>query len=400
MRIGVSNFDPMRLEQALDFKLKTKAALANDMGASSSVIGSYLNGSRKPSPENFEKIVDVLELPKKFFLTPNELDGYNESLKQWRSLSSRKKADIKRGELIMSWLAEIHRTFNAVFDLPVFRMIEDIESWDIPSDISKITVDVVEDAAARVRECWGLGKLPIRNLLRAAEKAGIVVGRFNLNVPNLDAVSTFYKGRPYVLLNSFKESGCRTRFDLAHEIGHLVLHRHVSKEDISGANGKLIYKKLEQQAHWFAGALLLPADRFAADFWAPTFQCFVDMKEKWKVSIQAMIRRGLTLNLLTETQYNWLNIAISKKQARVVEPLDEKITPESIRLFPKCFERYEEEFGSQSMPDLLDGMPFSKEILVEILSLNVDEVERFVKGQSKGYENNLYLDFKRKIYDS
>ncbi len=397
MRIGVVNFDPMRLAQALDFKLKTKAALAKSIGASTSVLACYLNGSRKPSPENFEKIADALEFPKKFFLTPQALDGYNESLKLWRSLSSRKTADTRKGEVIMSWMAEIHRIFNAVFDLPIYKMNEEIDSWGLPSDISQITVDVAEDAASRVRACWNLGKLPIKNLLRTVEKAGIVVGRFNLNVPQLDAVSTFYKGRPYILLNSFKESGCRARFDLAHEIGHLVLHRHVSKEDFSGENGKEIYQKLEQQAHWFAGALLLPADRFTSDFWAPTFQCFVDMKEKWKVSIQAMIRRGLTLELLTENQYNWLNIAISKKKARQVEPLDDKITPERIRLFPKCFERYEEEFGIESMPELLEKLPFPKDILVELMSLNDNDIERFINGQSKNKENIIYIDFIRKF---
>lgn len=67
MRIGVVNFDPMRLAQALDFKLKTKAALAKSIGASTSVLACYLNGSRKPSPENFEKSQMLLSFRKNSF---------------------------------------------------------------------------------------------------------------------------------------------------------------------------------------------------------------------------------------------------------------------------------------------------------------------------------------------
>ena len=394
MRVGVENFVPERLKQALDFRFKTKATVAKEINVTSSSLTSYINGRRRPSPESFEKMVEYLKLPKKFFLKGNCLEGYDDTLKQWRSISNKRLADSKRGEVVLSWLIESHRIFDKVFTLPRFELGSEIDSWNLPTEIGDITDDVAEDAANRVREYWSLGKLPIRNLVRTAEKGGVVVGKFNLNVPQLDAVSTNFEGRPYVLLNSFKQSGCRARFDLAHEIGHLVLHRHVSEEDLSGANGKAIYRKLEEQAHWFAGALLLPADRFTSDFWAPTYQCFIDMKEKWKVSIQAMIRRGLGLDLLTPNQYNWLNIAISKKGARQIEPLDEKIRPETIRLFPKCFERYEEDFGVTALSEVIENIPFSIPIITELFELDPSEIERIQRADRPVNDNLVHFDFR------
>lgn len=396
MRIGVENFDRHRLAQALSYRLRTKDAVAKATGTTVPTLTSYLNGKRKPSPESLDRIATFLGLPKRFFTKRTDLDGYNDALKQWRSYASKKKADTVKGEVILSWIIEAHSRFDEVFELPKFTLGNQADEWGIPSDISKITIDVVEDVAARVRDLWGLGKLPIRNLLRAAERAGIVVGRYNLNVQQLDAVSTCYNGRAYVLLNSFKQSACRARFDLAHEIGHLVLHRGVAAEDLAGSSGKGIYKKLEEQAHWFAGALLLPADRFAADFWAPTFQCFVDLKEKWKVSIQAMIRRGLTLSLITESQYNWLNIAISKKNARQVEPLDDAIPLERIRLFSKGFERYEEDFGIAAMPDLIDELSLPVDILTQLLEVDPAQVDRFLAGGQVIGDNLLHHDFRRR----
>jgi Zn-dependent peptidase ImmA (M78 family) len=269
-----------------------------------------------------------------------------------------------------------------------------LPQFDIPSDFREITNDDIENAARKLRDHWKLGEIPINNLLRTAERAGIVVGEFNLKVPQLDAVSTLYNGVPYVLLNTFKQSGSRARFDLAHEIGHLILHRSLTREDLSGEDGKGIYDRLEEQAHWFAGALLLPPERFSNDLWAPTFRCFEELKAKWKVSIQAMMHRAHDLNLITEKQYNWLNIAISKKNARSVEPLDDVIKRESIRLFPKCFERYGQDCGKVQLLDLVDRLPFAKKVAEELCGLGVGYFDGLRADGQADAENLIRINFR------
>ncbi len=394
MRIGVESFDPKRLEEALKFRMMAKSALAKEIGKTPSAVVTYLTDTRKPSPETFERICLALGQPKKFFLTPPKSQDFEKTLKQWRSLSNPRKSDRLRGESLLSWMVEIHSTFREIFDLPRFGLLDDWAQFELPADFRENTHDVIERAAKKLREAWNLGETPINNLMRTAEKAGIVVGQFNLNVPQLDAVSTIYNGIPYVLLNTFKQSGSRARFDLAHEIGHLILHRSVTPEDLAGVAGRGIYEKLEEQAHWFAGALLLPANRFTNDLWAPTFRCFEEMKAKWKVSIQAMMHRAHDLDLITDKQYNWLNIAVSKKNARTVEPLDDVITRESIRLFPKCFERYEQDCGRSQLLDLVDGFPFSETVSEELCGLPAGYFASLRDDGQFEKENLITVDFR------
>jgi Zn-dependent peptidase ImmA (M78 family) len=394
MRIGVDNFDSNRLTEALQFRMMTKSTLAREIEASPAAIASYLASSRKPSPEAFEKISRVLDLPKKFFLAPSGSVGLESSVKQWRSISNPRKSDRLRGESLLSWQVEIYSIFREIFDLPRFELYDVLPQFGVPDDFREITNEHIEDAAKKLRDYWKMGEMPINNLLRTAEKSGIVVGEFNLKVPQLDAVSTFFNGVPYVLLNTFKQSGARARFDLAHEIGHLILHRSVTKEDLCGDDGKAIYDRLEEQAHWFAGALLLPAERFANDLWAPTFRCFEDMKAKWKVSIQAMMHRAHDLNLITDKQYNWLNIALSKKKARIIEPLDDVITRESIRLFPKCFERYEQDCGRCQMLDLVNQLPFSERVTEELCGLGFGYFDGLRSEGHADRDNLITVDFK------
>lgn len=396
MRVGVPNFEPARLAEALKFKLVTKSKLASEIDKTPAAITSYLTGQRSPSFETFDKICTALEQPKKFFLTRALPPEAEPALKNWRSISTKRSADRLRGESLLEWTIEIHSIFKNIFDLPRFELVQNLSDFDVPANFMDITLDHVEFAAKKLREVWGLGELPIKNLVRTAEKAGIVVSSYDLNVPQLDAVSTYYGNVPYVLLNTFKQSGSRGRFDLAHEIGHLLLHRNVSAKDLEGKAGQAIYKRLEEQAHWFAGALLLPANRFANDLWAPTFKCFEDMKAKWKVSIQAMMHRALDLQLLTETQYNWLNIAVSKRNARAVEPLDDLILREKIRLLPKCFERYEEEFGKSGVIDLLEKVPFSDELLEKLCDLGDGYIAERRNEKESDSDNLIRFDFRKK----
>ena len=388
MKQDVPNFVPNRLEEALCLKHSTKTALAKKIGLKAASITRYIKGDQAPSVDSFAKICEALELPRKFFLTPNSAGRFDNLVKQWRSVLSARPADRRRGEVILGWIIEFHQRFKKDFDLPTFEAPD----LGLPEHFGDIDDEMIEQAALGLREHWGLGKGPIRNLVRTAERAGIVVGRFNLGVGQLDAVSTMLDAQhPYILLNSFKQSGCRSRYDLAHEIGHLILHRGVQREDFEGKENREMYRKIEGQAFRFGAALLIPGDRYGNDLWAPTYQALIDVKEKWKISIQALIRRGLNLGYITENQYNWLNVAVSKKGARQVEPLDDVIRPEDLRLFEQCLRRYREDQGTESVIDLLNELPFPEKVIEEISGLPVGHFEQLRNDD----DNILEIDFRK-----
>ncbi|MDT9702280.1 ImmA/IrrE family metallo-endopeptidase, partial [Streptomyces sp. P17] len=74
-----------------------------------------------------------------------------------------------------------------------------------------------------------------------------IVTNFNIVSKEVDALSVSVE-RPFIVRNTAKESVCRQRFDIAHEIGHLVMHEGIVTGD----------RTTENQANRFASALLLP----------------------------------------------------------------------------------------------------------------------------------------------
>ena len=142
-----------------------------------------------------------------------------------------------------------------------------------------------------------------------------------LKIPGerIDAFSFWRGERSFVFLTSEKESAARSRFDVAHELGHLCLHRGVSAEDIEDTK---VLKIVEREADRFAGAFLLPRQSFPNEVYSPRLMGFIDLKRRWKVSIQAMIYRCKDLRVFDEQQVVNLYKQISRKNWRTQEPLD------------------------------------------------------------------------------
>lgn len=92
-----------------------------------------------------------------------------------------------------------------------------------------------------------------RDLMSIMELSGIYITEKSLG-SDIDAYSTrTTDGRPWIVMSTEKKSAVRRNFDLAHELGHLVLHTHIDFEALSAAS----YKVIEKQAHQFAADLLL-----------------------------------------------------------------------------------------------------------------------------------------------
>ncbi|MCH6544747.1 MAG: ImmA/IrrE family metallo-endopeptidase, partial [Deltaproteobacteria bacterium] len=84
----------------------------------------------------------------------------------------------------------------------------------------------------------------------------------------VDAFSFWHGARPCIFLNPSKRSASRSRFDIAHELGHLVLHA-------DAAPGSPIHEK---EANAFASAFLLPRETFGSE--CPTQLSWSDF---WKL---------------------------------------------------------------------------------------------------------------------
>ena len=95
------------------------------------------------------------------------------------------------------------------------------------------------------------------NMVRLLEMHGAIVVRLELADQGIDAFSWLGPDRPVVILDTGKDDRARSRFDAAHELGHLVMHRE---------RARAADRDLEKQAHRFASAFLLPARRLEAEW--------------------------------------------------------------------------------------------------------------------------------------
>lgn len=183
------------------------------------------------------------------------------------------------------------------------------------------SVAEIEEKALRLREHWGLGTdAPIANVTRSLERAGALVIDFGDLSDKVDALS-ISRRRPIVVRSRAKTAAVRLRFDLAHECGHLVMHQGM----VTGDN------ETEDEAHRFAGAFLFPAKAFVREFprsksldWAELF----GLKNRWRVSVRAIIRRAYDLGLIDAARYRTGNIHLSKTGQTKAERYDDVIVPE------------------------------------------------------------------------
>ena len=197
----------------------------------------------------------------------------------------------------------------------------------LPSvDIPNLSDEESPEAAAEaLRHHWGIGELPVSNMIHLLESKGVRIYSLAIEAREVDAFSMWKEEVPFIFLNSRKSSE-RSRYDAAHELGHLVLHRH------GGPRGK----DAEKEANAFASAFLMPrASVLAHATRFPTLATLVSLKSIWKTSVAALCHRLRSVNMLTEWQYRLLYIQISKNRFRTEEP--NQAPRETSLILPKIF---------------------------------------------------------------
>lgn len=208
---------------------------------------------------------------------------------------------------------------------------------DVPDDPRRLYRSDVERIAMEVRRSLGLRDGPISDVVLLLENHGAIVIRQELGANTLDAFSELdrHSGRPYIVLGTEKASACRSRFDAAHELAHLILHRHLDRGTINGTD---THRLIERQAHYFATAFLLPREAFIDEFHSASLDSLVLLKSRWRVSVAAMIRRAADLGLVDEYSLQRLYANKNRRWGRRSEPLDDEIPIEQPRFVKRSFD--------------------------------------------------------------
>lgn len=345
MRNGTPGFQAERLVEARDSRGLTQVALADLINRTSSSISRWEAGNQSPEPDALETLARALNLPVTFFMRPRAAFGDNPMF--FRSMASTTQTQRRRTRGRLHWAEEIALALQDWLELPTVN----VPRFDA-ADYREIDEADIERLAADCRRAWGLGTGPIADVLLVMENAGICVVKEEVGSAAMDGLSHWSETdhRPYVLLAADKATCVRSRLDAAHELGHLVLHGSIKEKTLSDAAS---FKEIERQAFLFAGSFLLPGESFGAEIWSPSLNGLLPLKERWKVSLGAMIRRCRTLDIINDEYEQRLWKHYSARGWRKAEPLDDKLPPESPRLLGRSVRLLIDE-GVRTREQLLD----------------------------------------------
>lgn len=307
---------PGRLTEARLARGLNQTELASAIGVSRQAISSYEQGDKAPEPSTMRSLVEELEQPLSYFTgtSPETFGPFSTNF--FRKTGADTKKRNAACAIHARWFAQTAFAFDGVANFPTV----DLPAFEpARADGSLYDDDEIEDIAEQVRRHFGLGLGPISNVVRLLETKGVIVCRLEMVGENVEAFSFWSGSRPFVFLASDKSSGARARFDAAHELGHLVLHRWIGPEEIEDKDR---LKQIESEADRFASAFLLPRKSFPNEVYSPRIMAFVDLKRRWKVSIQAMVYRCRDLGIFDDQQVTNLYKQISFKKWRKSEPLD------------------------------------------------------------------------------
>lgn len=314
-------FVPERLRQARLAKGYSSTELADALGITRQAVSRYELGLAVPSGEILGKIIESLEFPLSFFSKPIDQSQNNSGVTFFRSLKSATRKSRESLIVRSGWLKEIYTYLERFLDFPKVNIPEP----NIDKHMDKLDQEDIEHIALEIRKAWGLGLGPVNNVVFLLEKNGALVTRMGSGTLKTDACSQWRIDRPIIFLGSDKESAVRSRFDAAHELGHLVLHMGIDQDQLSDSK---ILARLEKEANRFAGAFLLPREAFSQEIISASISHFISLKKRWKVSIAAMLYRCEELGILSDNQLLYLRRQMSTNGYRTKEPLDNELEPE------------------------------------------------------------------------
>lgn len=343
----------------------SNAELAERVGVTAQAISQYELGQTTPRGDVLARICTVLNLPLSFFGNSDHTFEPPEGPIFFRSLksSSPRSQDMMHVRAKWSWRLFSH--FEKFINFPEVKMFE-LDSLKEPGEW---TQQEINKLATDVRKNWGLGVGPISNVTALMENNGIVISRAYIGDVKLDAFSHWRGSRPIMFLSSDKASAVRSRFDAAHELGHLILHTHINLSEIKDVRHRnKVLTAIEKEANTFASAFLLPEETFCKDVYSSSLSHFISLKRRWKTSIAAMIYRCESLGILSDNQVLYLRKQMATKKMRTVEPLDDELPIEQPTLLSTAV-KMSIDNGVQSARDISESIKLPFEDIENLCNL-------------------------------
>jgi Zn-dependent peptidase ImmA (M78 family)/DNA-binding XRE family transcriptional regulator len=335
-------YNKERIRQARELTGLTQQDLADRVKVKQATIAKIERGWSAPSADLMGLIARETKLPISFFTQDSGVD-FGEGTLLFRAKASM----TRKQELEAKRHAEILLEFAQGMAAKLHTDHQGLQA---------VSGEPPVEAALTARKQLGLDDAsPIPHLIRAIEK----VGGYVLALPPLadrDAFATWAgsdQGIPVIAISAAAPAD-RLRFSVAHELGHLLLH-------------KLQYAPTsdrEKEADEFAAEFTMPAKGIRQDFAAApiTLEQLGELKTQWGISIAALARRAFQLGFITERRYRYLFQQLNSRGWRMQEPPQYDIPKEKPRSLRK-------------MAEVLYGTPLNYARISADMNLTVDRVK-------------------------
>jgi Zn-dependent peptidase ImmA (M78 family)/transcriptional regulator with XRE-family HTH domain len=308
------------LRIAREFRGLNQKELAADLGVEPSTISRAENNLTQPLGFLVEKIAERLNFPVEFFRQPDRIYGLPISAHPiWRKRKAVMAKDINRVladiNLRLFHLRRLLRGLDFAPRLPIPRI-----------DLDECGGDP-ENVAMSVRRAWLLPSGPVTNLTATMETAGILVFHIDLERSDIDGVTMSLPDLPPCVFLNQSMPADRMRFTLAHELGHIVMHRFHSET-------------MEDEASAFASALLMPRHDLRRYFAGQRvdLNLLARLKPEWRVAMQSLLYRAEQLGYIAKPQAQYLWKQFSARKIKLREPPELDFPPELPTLVPRLFQ--------------------------------------------------------------
>ncbi|MGH2538246.1 MAG: helix-turn-helix domain-containing protein [Candidatus Promineifilaceae bacterium] len=270
-----------RLKLARAMRRLSQRGLAERAGVSAMAISKYENNEMMPGSDVLRQLAKALDVRMEFLLRPAPEVEIRPVFRKHSRLGKKATGAV---------IAQIREWLERYLTVESFFPDEEIGAFSFPKEFPYAieAVKEAEQAAEELRKAWRLGEDPTENLTELLEDRGIKVGML-AGDGDFDACTFSFDGDNIVIAVKRGVPGDRQRFNLAHELGHIMLKVMPEVEE-------------EKAAHRFAGAFLVSAR--AARMELGSARRYLDphelmlLKKKYGMSMAAWVYRAKDLGIL------------------------------------------------------------------------------------------------------
>jgi len=266
--------------------------LVHQMGSavSKNAISKYERGLMQPTGKVLLQLANALNVKTDFLLSAPSVQISQIAFRKQVRLSSKKQVAIEQQ---VSHLVERYLEIEQVLGID--------NPFENPLELATVAnQQMVEQAAQQLLQAWQLGTNALPGVYQMLEDHKIKV--VEIDAP--DAFDGFAgwanKAHPVIVVNK-NFSVERKRLTALHELAHLLLPFDPALE----------HKEIERLCFHFAGALLLPYETFKHEIGPNRASIslleLIGLKEKYGISLQALMRRALDVRIISKAAYAKFN---------------------------------------------------------------------------------------------